>query len=111
MSTASRHGPCSRTSSAEDSAMPRRLEMSAHLPAVLAAQDGVLSVKQASAHGLTPDAVQHRVDIGSWQRVLPGVLLTHDQPPTRRQRLYAARLWTGPAGAVDGASAVHWHGA
>jgi hypothetical protein len=90
--------------------MPRLLVTSLHLPALLAAQDGVLSLEQAYAHGLTPDAVQHRIDIGSWRRLLPGVVLTHDQPPTRRQRVYAAQLWLGTEGVIDGASAALWHG-
>jgi hypothetical protein len=90
--------------------MPRRLQTSPELPTLLARQDGVLSCRQAYAHGLTPDAVQHRVDIRRWRRILPGVLLTHDQPPSRRQRVYAARLWTGEDGVIDAASAAQWPG-
>ena len=90
--------------------MPRRLEISPELPALLVRQDGVLSCRQAYAHGLTPDAVQHRVDLGMWRRILPGVVLTHDQPPVRRQLVYAARLWTGEDGVIDAASAAIWHG-
>jgi hypothetical protein len=89
--------------------MPKRLILAPYLKHLLAQQDGVLSSAQAYAAGFTRRSVEYAVGTGRWQRLLPGVLLTHDQPPTRRQRVNAAALWAGPDAAIDAESACVWH--
>ena len=85
--------------------MPRRVEFTPALIALIRAQDGVITAGQLLQHGVGRDPVKHRVGRGHWQRLLPGVLLTHGGEPTRRQRMIAASLWTGEESAIDGMSA------
>jgi len=72
-------------------------------------QDGVLSVAQLYGCGHTRDSVRRAVGSGRWQRILPGVVLLHDQSPSRRQLVNAAALWAGPEAHIDGESACLWH--
>lgn len=58
-------------------------------------QAGVVSRSQARAHALTPGAIRARVIAGRWQRLHPGVYLTHSGPPTRMSRCWAALLYCG----------------
>jgi len=90
--------------------MPRRVEFTPALSALINAQDGVISTAQLMAHGVGPDPVKHRVQRGHWRRVLPGVLVTHGGELTRRQRMMAAALWAGPECAIDAASAAGFFG-
>jgi len=90
--------------------MPRRLALARHLGHLLDEQDAVLTQAQAHECGYTRSSIQHAVDAGRWQRLLPGVLLMHDQPPTRRQLVNAAALWAGPDSSIDAESACLWHG-
>ena len=89
--------------------MPRRLTLAPSLDWLLAEQDGVITTRQAREAGHTRGSLQHLRDSGRWQRLLPGVLVTHGQAPTRRQRVFAAALWAGPQAAIDGISACPWH--
>ena len=90
--------------------MPRVTEFTPALRALIAGQDGVVATWQLGRHGIGRSAVQHRLARGHWQRILPGVLLTHSGQPTRRQRVIAAQLWGGPEAAIDGACACHRFG-
>jgi hypothetical protein len=90
--------------------MPRTIPFTPALSALIASQDGVITVEQLSLHGLTPSATKGHVRRGEWQRILPGVILTHGGEPTRQQRLVAASLRAGPEAAVDGVSACFEYG-
>jgi hypothetical protein len=90
--------------------MPRTLLMSPVLQSVIDGQDGVVSLAQLEQHGFTASAVQHRVGRGIWMRPLPEIILTATGPPTRRQRLIAARLWAGVDSVVDADDACAWYG-
>ncbi|GIJ67569.1 hypothetical protein [Virgisporangium ochraceum] len=59
------------------------------------AQAGILTVRQATAGGLTPAAVRARTAGGRWQRVHYGVLATFSGPLPRAARLWAAVLACG----------------
>lgn len=73
----------------------------------LAWQHGVLSRSQATAGGLTPKALQHRLRKGGpWQRLLPGVYLSATGQPTREQLLVASLVYAGPDGLVTGPAAL-----
>ncbi|HVE73655.1 MAG TPA: type IV toxin-antitoxin system AbiEi family antitoxin domain-containing protein [Mycobacteriales bacterium] len=81
----------------------------ARLQALVRAQDGLVTRRQALAHGWTRSALRHRVHSGRWQVLLPGVLQTTTGTPTHRQRRRAALLYAGPAAilAAETACAVH----
>src|SRR5690242_1241486 len=89
--------------------MPRTIPITPALIALIASQEGVITLEQLALHGLTPAAVKGHVRRREWQRILPGVILTHGGEPTRRQRLVAASLRAGQS-AVDGASACYEFG-
>jgi hypothetical protein len=60
----------------------------------------VLSRQQAFARGHTPAQVRHLLARGTWQRLLPGVYLTHTGRPAWRDRLQAAVLRRGEGAVV-----------
>jgi very-short-patch-repair endonuclease len=72
-------------------------------------QDGVLSRAQAVHGGLSEHAWQWRLH-RDWQRVLPGVAVTHTGPLTDRQRAWAAVLYAGRGAALSGDAALQMHG-
>jgi hypothetical protein len=47
---------------------------------------------------------------GSWQRLLPGIALLHNGPPTTRDRLTAALLYAGGGAMVTGHMALRLYG-
>src|SRR5690606_29772011 len=81
-------------------------------------QEGVLTRKQAYAHGISPAQILAHLRAGRWQRVLPRVYATFTGPLPRRAYLWAVVLWAGRgavlshetaaelAGLVDRRSAV-----
>lgn len=62
-------------------------------------QAGVVTRAQARGCGLSDEAIEHRVAMGRWQRIYPGVYATYSGPVSREVRLWAAVLYAGP-GAV-----------
>ncbi|MET9227180.1 hypothetical protein [Lentzea sp. NPDC003310] len=57
--------------------------------------------------GLSPRQIHHRcTPAGTWQRLLPGVVLTTPSPPTRLDRLRAVLSFAGPGSAITGADAL-----
>lgn len=59
-------------------------------------QHGVVTRRQASAHGLTDGAIRCRLRVGHWRRLYPGVYATFTGPVTRMAYLWAVLLWVGP---------------
>lgn len=47
---------------------------------------------------------------GPWQRLLPGVVMLGNGPPSRRQQLRAAIAYGGPNSVITGADALRAHG-
>jgi hypothetical protein len=90
--------------------VPRRCDTDPNLPHLVAAQDFVLRRDQAIASGMTVRAVDHRLAVRQWRRLLPGIYLCHPGEPTRRQLLVAALLYAGPAAAIDDVDACRFHG-
>jgi hypothetical protein len=75
------------------------------------ALDGVVRVADLRAAGMSNHALAARCrPSGPWQRVLPGVVLLSNAPPTRRQRIRAALLYTGQDAILTGTDAVRAHG-
>ncbi len=80
--------------------MPPSLERTA------AQQAGALSRVQVLAAGRSRKWLECRVRSGRWQRVLPGVYVTHAGPPGWRTRTWAAVLYAGPGAALAGRAAA-----
>ncbi len=77
---------------------------------ILAAQDGVISRRQAIAAGMSDATIRRRVTSCAWARVFPGVY-RHTAPVVDdRLMLRAAVLWLGPQAVVSGSWAAWWHG-
>lgn len=75
------------------------------------ALDGVVRVSDLRAAGLSNHALAARCrPSGPWQRILPGIVLLSNAPPTRRQRARAALLHTGPDAVLTGVDAMRAHG-
>ncbi len=78
------------------------------LPAESSTQDGLFTVRQARASGLSTRRIRSMVSSGRWIRVLGDVLVPAGTAVTGRQRLRAAELATG--GVVSHASAARLWG-
>lgn len=75
------------------------------------ALDGVVRVSDLRAAGMSNHALAARCrPSGPWQRILPGVVVLSNAPPTRRQRVRAAMLYTGPDAVLSGVDAMRAHG-
>ncbi len=75
------------------------------------ALDGVVRVADLRAAGLSNHALAARCrPSGPWQRILPGVVLLSHAPPSRRQRVRAALLYTGQHAVLTGTDAMCAHG-
>jgi hypothetical protein len=90
--------------------MPKIVTFSSELLWLLDTQSGVVSRTQLTDGGFPRKAVARRLDTGSWQRLLPGVVLTVSGAPTRQQLLVGAQLWAGRDAAIDGPDAAAWYG-
>lgn len=80
------------------------------LAELAAAQDGVLSRKQAREHRCGPSDIRRKLRRREWSAMCPGVYVEHTGPPTWRQRAWAAVLDAYPA-ALGGVSALTMSGA
>lgn len=57
------------------------------------------------------EVLRHCTPAGSWQRLLPGVVLTTPSPATRLDRLRAVLSFAGPSSVITGADALVRQGA
>ncbi|MFB1295816.1 type IV toxin-antitoxin system AbiEi family antitoxin domain-containing protein [Mycobacterium sp. pW049] len=80
------------------------------LDAYLKRHDGVITLAQARAAGLSHSAVRRRLQSGHWVRRFQGVYFADDRPYTDAARIRAAVWSYGPYGAASGLSAAWWHG-
>lgn len=77
------------------------------LAALARRQHGVLSRIQALEAGLSPSAIRARLDSGRWQRMYPGIYLTHSGEVSWLARASAAVLHAGPGAALALTAAAH----
>ncbi len=82
---------------------PERMD----LDELLAEQRGVVTLAQAAEHSLSGKAVAHRVAVGKWQRIHPGVYGTWTGELDVEQRIWAACLYAGK-GAVASHQSAWW---
>ena len=78
------------------------------LDEILAAQDGIVTMAQALAAGISRSSIQGRVDRGRWQGIGRGGYLSTAHPFTDRARLRAAVA--ANRGTADRTAAAWWHG-
>ena len=78
--------------------------------AIMAGQDGVITLAQAVAAGMTDNAVSRRVCSGEWRRLSSGVYLRTDRMNGPAARLRTAVYGAGDQAAAHGPSAAWWHG-
>jgi hypothetical protein len=69
--------------------------MDHHIDALLARQRGLITTRQARALGMSRDAVVHRVERGSWERVRNGLFRLRGAPVTWEQEVLGAVLAGG----------------
>lgn len=72
--------------------------------------DGVITLAQAQAAGLSHDAVKRRVRSGRWLRCSPGVFFVDDRPFTDAARVRAAVWSCGQRATASGLAAAWWLG-
>lgn len=88
---------------------PRRVTTN-RLASLLALQDGVATLAQLVAVGLTVSAVRAQVDAQRWTRHGDRCVLTHNAAPTRRQWMWIAVLDNRVPCALAGFSALEVRG-
>jgi hypothetical protein len=74
---------------------------------LLETQTLVLKRAQAVAGGLTACALDWRLHRGTWQIVLPGIVVAHNGDVTFTQQVQAAVLYGGEGAAVSGDALIH----
>jgi very-short-patch-repair endonuclease len=72
--------------------------------------DGVITLAQAHAAGLSQDAVNRRVRSGKWLRCSPGVFFADDRPFTDATRIRVGVWAHGDKATASGLAAAWWHG-
>lgn len=80
--------------------------MDARIARIAAVQHGLFTTAQATSAGATPGAIRHRVLVGRWHVVGPGVYRLAGVPVTWKQRALAACLISGPGAVVSHRSAA-----
>ena len=71
--------------------------------------DGVVTLAQARAAGLSKHAVSRRLRSGRWRRCSAGVYFADDRPFTDAARVRAAVWGYGERAAASGLTAAWWH--
>ena len=61
--------------------------------------------------GVDKDRIRRALRSGRWQEPVPGVIVLHSGPLTRRERLVGALAWAGADGRLSHTSALHLLGA
>lgn len=75
---------------------------------LLRCQDGVLTLAQARAVGISKDVANRRVRSGEWIRCSPGVYFVDDRPFDDRARVRSAVWGFGDRAAASGLTAAWW---
>jgi len=71
--------------------------------------DGVITLHQARAAGLSQDAVDRRVRSGHWRRCAPGVYFARDHAFTDDARIRSLVWGYGNDAVASGLTAAYWH--
>lgn len=91
--------------------MPRRSKVDWDGVYEAAEPHDVLKHSELIRLGVSPAMISRRCKPqGPWQRLLPGVILLRNGPPTWEQRLHAAVRYAGPPQLITGFAGLHLHG-
>lgn len=71
--------------------------------------DGVITLDQARAAGLSARVIQRRLKSGDWVRCSRGVYFVNDRPFSDAARIRAAVWGYGASAAASGLTAAWWH--
>ncbi|MCA0435758.1 MAG: hypothetical protein LCH98_04610 [Actinobacteria bacterium] len=85
------------------------MDLPSDLEALVQAQYGVFTRRQAMACGLTVGDIKWALG-RRWISVLPGVYLAHRGSPQRAQLLMAGQLYAGEEAVLSGPAACRWRG-
>jgi hypothetical protein len=77
------------------------------LEALVEQQDGVVSLAQAVACGISARTVRRWVQEGRWRQVRPCVYLVDGHRCSDEGRIRAVGLWAGPQGVITGPAAAY----
>lgn len=76
-----------------------------------ASRHGAIKVETLMRLGISSRTAYRRcAPRGLWRKLLPGVVLLSNLPPTRRQLVEAALLYAGPGSMISGLEACRWYG-
>lgn len=90
--------------------MPRRTALRPDEYAALLGST-IVHISRLEALGLARSTVAQRCRAGGpWQRLLPGIVMLSNGPPTRADRRRAALLYAGAGSVLTGADALELHG-
>ena len=88
-------------------AMTKRLFDPREVDFHLGSQGHVATHAQLRELGVSMASITRRIGVGGpWQRLLPGVVLTHRGTPTRRELLLGARAFCGDDAVITGIDAL-----
>ncbi|MFN8078025.1 MAG: hypothetical protein U0Q19_00525 [Kineosporiaceae bacterium] len=88
--------------------MTKRLFDPREVDSHVASHGHVASHAELRAMGVSMATITRRIGVGGpWQRLLPGVVLTHRGTPTRRELLLGARAFCGDEAVITGIDALH----
>lgn len=92
--------------------MPRRRKIDQHaLDTLVARRQGVVRGGELERLGIARQTISYRTAVdGRWQRILPGIVATHNGPTTITQRLIAAHLYAGTGSVLTGLTALRLYG-
>lgn len=87
------------------------MELPPQLRRLAAAQDGIITRRQALDLGMSRSAIRHALGHGQrWQRIVRGVYATFSGPLQERHVIRAALLYAGPTAVVSGSAACRAYG-
>lgn len=92
--------------------MPRRRSIDWFaIDALVSSHERVVTHRMLTSLGVAPSTITARISTrGPWQRLLPGVVLTHRGSPTLRERQLGARAYVGQTSVISGPGALLAHG-
>lgn len=76
------------------------------MPASAFGPDGVASRQQLTEQGVSTGRIRRAIAAGRWQEPVPGVVVSHGGPLSRRQRWLVGLAHAGPVGALSHRSAL-----
>jgi hypothetical protein len=93
--------------------MPRRALLDDHtgIAELIARSECVLTRAELESAGVAGSTISYRTRAdGPWQRPLPGIVVSHNRPLSKRERILCALKYAGAGACVTGITALREHG-